>query len=1102
VLRVTTLYASSAAATAAYYAHYLADAPGEEPGVWWGRQADGLGLAGTVSEGALETLLSGRDPTSGSPLGRELVDRVKSNGNLVRAVAGFDATFSSPKSLSVWWALTGDVRLLEAHDAAVAAALEHLERFGSTTRIRADGHRLHPDTHGLTVAVFRQSTSRDDDPQIHTHAVISAKVQTGDGRWYALDARYLKRQQRTLGGLYQSLLRSELTDRFGLGWAEIVNGQAEIAGVPRDLLGVFSKRSAHIDAALVDKVAEFIDREGRTPSRFEHAALEREAAKDTRHKKTGNGVTELETRWQVEAEAVGWTAEQLTAAIDAAGREHASRPVPRETVAEILGDVSTKHSTWGRADVLRAICDVQRPVSQVPAQRWLGVLERAADRVVEHCVDLDPPNSTSCRASDGRSVWIEPIAPGLTSDAILAQEEEIIAWTIEAQLDDPAPSTTVDAKGLDVLQADAAAAIAGQDPLVLVVGPAGAGKTRMLTAAREDLHAHTRPVFGLAPTAKAARVLERDTGMLADTVAKLLYEWSRPDRPPEWFWQLPAQSTVVVDEAGMIGTGDLHRLVTLAQQEQWRLALVGDPRQLQAVGRGGLFAELCANGRVELLEHIHRFRHQWEAEASLQLRFGDPRGLDAYEAHGRIRAGTIEEHLTWIGERWIHNHHLGYPTAMVASTNEHVDTLNAAVQTARITAGHLDPGTAVAIGGDEHACIGDLVVTRRNDRRLVTTGDEPVRNREVWSVSGTNVDGSLTVSHTDGHGQVVLPGEYVREHVRLGYAATEPGYQSDTVTVGIDLADTATTRRGLYVAVTRGQEENWICVITQSADVAEARDVLETILAVDRADIPAVTQRRHLAEQTERVERAASHPLHPGRCQIPDWLTDLKRQTNDELEEAVRTIETNARERERLKRELPVAQDRLARVDAETWPARDRYHRAERDWDEAKRERAAAERRVEVSGLRGRRHARRELAAADNTLKWAEQEYEQVRAETGPDVERYHQASNHVDRLHDQLRNQHVLAQLDRWMAPSIPQLDHRLDALDTWHQWAIGDRLDVPRLGDAVDTLLHAGGDHADQYRTLGHAIQEFCVDADIQLPTPEPPRPPMEISGPDLGR
>ena len=200
------------------------------------------------------------------------------------------------------------------------------------------------------------------------------------------------------------------------------------------------------------------------------------------------------------------------------------------TVAEVIDDVSARASTWCRADVLRAICDVQRPVSEMPAQRWLDVLERAADRVVEHCVDLDPTGTTARRGSDGRSVWIEPTAPGLTSEAVLAEEEQIVAWAIEAQLADPQPSTTVDADGLDVLQADAAAAVAGCGRRwCWWSGRRGPARPRMLARAREDLTATTAPVFGLAPTAKAARVLERDTGMLADTVAKLLYEWSRPD---------------------------------------------------------------------------------------------------------------------------------------------------------------------------------------------------------------------------------------------------------------------------------------------------------------------------------------------------------------------------------------------------------------------------------------------------------------------------------------------------------------------------------------------------------------------------------------------
>ena len=117
-----------------------------------------------------------------------------------------------------------------------------------------------------------------------------------------------------------------------------------------------------------------------------------------------------------------------------------------------------------------------------------------------------------------------------------------------------------------LLQAEAAAAVAGDDRLVLVVGPAGAGKTRMLTAAADDLHQHGRDVFGVAPTAKAARTLERDTGIRSDTVAKLLHEWQRTDRPPLPEFQLPAGATLIVDEAGMLSTPALHQLVTLADR--------------------------------------------------------------------------------------------------------------------------------------------------------------------------------------------------------------------------------------------------------------------------------------------------------------------------------------------------------------------------------------------------------------------------------------------------------------------------------------------------------------------------------------------------------
>lgn len=1056
MLRVRTIYAHSAGAAVDYYTRYLTEAPGEIPGKWHGQQATGLGLAGEVAAEDLLAILEGRDPRSGTPLGRALADRRLANGTIVKAVAGFDATFSAPKSLSVLWGLTRDTRLLEAHDVAVNAALAHIERYGSTTRVRvAGGRRLHPDSQGLAIATFRQTTSRADDPQIHTHCVISAKVQTEDGRWLALDARYLKKHQRVLGGLYQSVLRNELTHRFGITWGDIEKGQTEMSAMPDDLLTIFSKRSDQIDDALAAKLDDFVARQGRDPNQWELGAIKREAAVDTRALKSGNGVPDLTTRWDREAADMGWTAIGLVDAFEAQRVDPTQRP-PAISVDSLIDALSTAGSSWNRAQIVGALTDLARPDPSLSGDEWANRIEAWTDAVAARCVELDPDQTSApTRASDGRSMWQEPISPHITTEAILAEEEFIASWALAAQADEPRPSPTVAAGHLDVLQADVAAAVAGGDRLVLVVGPAGAGKTTTLRAAIDDLNRAGRAVFGVAPSAKAARVLERETGAACDTLAKLLHEWQRTDRPPLDRYRLPAGSTVIVDEAGMVGTSSLASLTRLTAEQDWRLVLVGDPRQLQAVGRGGMFHELCATLRTHELARIHRFRNNWEAAASLQLRRGDPRALDTYFAHDRIKAGTFDEQLAFVVDRWRAVEADRGVGAITASSNDHVDAINSAIQAARVAAGDLDVTRAAPIGGKEHAHVGDIVVTRRNDRRLTTTTGEPVRNRETWTVKGINDEGAITVSSNGGAGAVTLPAEYCCEHVRLGYAATEHGNQGDTTTVGMEVVSEVTTRRGLYVGITRGREENLIIVVTESHDPEEARDnILERVLASERADLPAIAQRRALAQEARPAQERSSARPEP-RCALPAWFDELMATIGDELRHAEGTSSRFDVERGELADRLHDARQR--RQDAEHLldPYRPVIETAHRDVEAAKQRVWSSNSQLSRStGLR-RRRARHELADATDALAAAKEQQRQAEAVAQPARESIEAADREARDLTRRLRSLDV----ERRMAlgyVDIEELRELRDALHHWRSWASGH----PVSNDAVARLIEVLGD------------------------------------------
>lgn len=212
--------------------------------------------------------------------------------------------------------------------------------------------------------------------------------------------------------------------------------------------------------------------------------------------------------------------------------------------------------------------------------------------------------------------------------------------------------------------------------------------------------------------------------------------------------------------------------------------------------------------------------------------------------------------------------------------------------------------------------VGDIVVTRRNDRQLRTTAGEPVRNRERWTITNTAETGEITVSGIGGHGSITLPADYVRDHVQLAYASAEHGAQGDTADRSITLATTATSGRGLYVGMTRGRDSN-IALVADTADLGQAIGVLEAAIAVDRADIPATTQRRTLAAA---VPRSSPRP----RVQIPDWFHDIRAIAEQQAHDAGHAVDDRDQQRAANERRYADACRDLPAAEAAHAPFRQR----------------------------------------------------------------------------------------------------------------------------------------------------------------------------------
>ena len=820
---------------------------GEAPGRWVGLGLPELGLAAgeRVTEQQLEALFArGLNPTTGERLGRAWRKD---------AVTGFDLTFSAPKSVSALWALGNSeiaAAALAAHQEAVKAGMAYLEDHASWSRRGTNGVEQ-VRTAGLTAALFEHQTSRAADPQLHTHALVVNKARCVDGIWRTLDGKEVFDHQKTAGMIYQNALRNEMQRRFGVEFGPVSkDGQAGILGVPTALLKLWSKRTEAIEAEAGPKIAEYEKLLGRTLTKAERIRVTKIAVLKTRPGKTHPEISTLQQTWTAEAAGIGWTPDRLAQAarVRPAGPEVPSQrkaptlayapegvlPTrsgqdPSEQIAlAALRAAGRQSAVFSRNDLAGHVA-AHLPTTGLTAAQVVAQVEAVTDQALglSEAVPVgQPARGLTPRASDPRYATVEALqAESRILNLARCGRGRGYGYAHPTHLRDTLIAAAAGTAGAAPSRLDAGQLRAVQhltasgDFLSVLTAPAGAGKTSTLGVASRAWQAAGYRVVGLAPSARAAAELADATGDRSDTLAKWLHNHDRLDRLPaaERAWtSLHDRTILVVDEASMASTLDLDRLTALAGKAAAKVVLVGDPSQIGVInGPGGMLAALAHAGHAIELEQIHRFSHEWERHASLQLRAGNPTILPLSLEQGRLHpCPDSDTALEGVFDHWSQARADGQDALMLARTRLDVDALNILARAAAQATGEVTGPVTTA--GERDWQAGDLLRTRRNDRALTLNGGH-VRNGDRYRVLGPGPEGGLIVEDLTGRGRLTLPRDYLEQHCEYGWASTIDSAQGATADVGIVLVRPGLDREHLYVAMTRGRHGNHAYITTDPA---------------------------------------------------------------------------------------------------------------------------------------------------------------------------------------------------------------------------------------------------------------------------------------------
>ncbi len=823
---------------------------------------------------------------------RELAARIaRLSRQRTTAVAGFDLTFSPVKSVSALWAVAepGLAAVIErAHQAAVADALRFIERRALFTRTGTNGVRQ-IDVRGLIGTAFTHRDSRAGDPDLHTHVAVANKVQTvADGRWLSVDSRVLHKAITAASETYNTALEAHLGAALGVRFEARPQPDPrkrpvrEVVGVHPALLERWSSRRRRIVARQGELAAQFQAEHGRPPTPVEAISLAQQATLETREAKhEPRSLAEQRTTWHSQARQILGSDDAIQAMTwDAL---HPAQPVQdavtpawfAEAARRVVARVERDRSAWQiwhvHAEALRQVRGHNLVAEQIaPAtDRLTGlVLDR-------YSVPLSPPtdgiSEPEClRRADGQSVYTVAGSRLFTSTGILAAEQRIVANAGRRD------GRTVPATAVDLALIEAAAngveLNAGQIALVkemsisgasvqLAIAPAGAGKTTAMEALARAWTTSGGTVIGLAPSAVAAAGLGEQIDAHSDTLAKLAWHLTHAD-PPAWINQIGPDTLVIIDEAGMADTLALDTVTSHVLDRGGSVRLIGDDQQLAAIGAGGVLRDIDATHGALRLTELVRFTDPAEGSASLALRDGAPYALGFYLDRHRVRVGNPDSMTEQLFIAWADDRQHGRDSVMLAPTRDLVAQLNQRARSHRLAG--TTHGVEVPLADGNSASVGDVIITRRNDRRLRIGATDWVKNGDRWTIQDLTKQG-VQAQHTQSGRLITLPSDYLESWTELGYACTTHTAQGVTADTCHGMLTGDETRQQAYTMLTRGRHANTAYLITvgdgdphslihpDTINPATPTDQLERILARDESPLSATTQLRQAADPAVRL---------------------------------------------------------------------------------------------------------------------------------------------------------------------------------------------------------------------------------------------------------